>query len=226
MENLFAALIVIFLFVLIVWVRRKQMVLFFLDKNKRNKQKLLIFIGIAICICFSIFKLSYNAKSVEIKVNANTDAVSEGQSKEENQEVSKIQNNEWKPQEVAKLNRPYYCYDDSMKYTDGRQLVINVLNISKKDDTINIISAAPPYDDIKYAKENYMKFKIIDEEGNEISAPVKDITLSIVKYEENGDIYANSTQISISGVDVEKVRWITIEPYETTDKNPVTFEIK
>lgn len=136
---------------------------------------------------------------------------------------------EWKPKELGELGKPYYSYDKSKTTSDGTlPIALNALKVEVKDSNVRIIVTAPPYEDVEYSKEKYMKFKVFDQEGNNLINSQNNVTLNKIDYTSDKGTYTDSSEILISGVDTEKAKWVEIDPFLTDGdrKNPLIYEIK
>ena len=70
----------------------------------------------------------------------------------------------------------------------------------------------------KILREKEAWIQVLDEEGNELK--LDEVNLEEICKE---DIEAT---LNITGVEVEKVKWIEIGPYKTKNDNPIVFKIE
>ncbi|MDR3595076.1 hypothetical protein [Clostridium sp.] len=197
--------------------------IFLLWKNKRYSKNATIILTVVFAIWF-VGALAQGGKNKPVE---QTTASTQQEVKQADTPAKKeAPKKEWKPKEVAELGKPYYCYDKSKTTSDGLPLVLNMINVELKDNTITLISGAPPFEDIEDSKEKYMKIKVIDQEGN--SSEIKDAKLTKSDYQYNGENYTDVTKIVVDVADANNANWIEIDPYsiDTNSKNPLIYEIK
>lgn len=125
-------------------------------------------------------------------------------------------NTSYEPKESAKYGEVYRSTTNNEP--DGSYPVINISNIEKKDGNIVISIGAPTIEQISYAYNNFLYVRPLDEKGNELK-------LDKINLEEIGkeDVVA---KLNITGVDIEKLKWIEVGPYKTTDNNPAIFKVE
>lgn len=125
--------------------------------------------------------------------------------------VSCGSNKTWKPKSISIYNKIYRSTDS--KSTSGSEAVINISKVQMEGNDILIMVGAPGIKEITYAHDNYMSFKVYDENGKELG-----IDESII---EEAQDYVN---ITLKG-EFENVKWLQILPYKSKE-DYATFEVE
>lgn len=121
----------------------------------------------------------------------------------------------YKPKEVAQYNMVYRTTTN--REEDGQYPVINISNVYKEEDDIIIDIAAPTLKQITYSFDKFMYVRLMDEYGEELELD----KIHLLPIE--SDIEA---KLKITGIDLEKVKWVELGPYKTNENNNLIFERK
>ena len=122
---------------------------------------------------------------------------------------------EFKPKEVCQFNTLYKTTSEEEQ--DGKNPVIDVSGVIKKNDNLVIKIGAPTMKQIQYAFDNYLTIKPINSKGENVKFDT--YKLKYIGGEVEAELY-------ITGLDLNEIKWIEIGPYKTKGGNPVIFEVK